>query len=551
MSALLLPKRFAPGFRQPFKKPASYTLDTSSRVAQEIGRGDVWVDVLPNAIIGVKNTRLPYAGTTKRTVTPFGDAIIGSQNASDGAEALASSTFYTDGWGKLSVVTMAYFDGSIPSSTEIELFRNTDTTGIGLSLSFYGNYLRALINTTGTAIWTASKDVAVNTTPGWYLFGMTWDGAQRSIYQVKLGGNASALRSDTCTGVIDVTDGAGDEYITIGGGRHTNAKGYDGAMVMTMVLEGYLTRQDMTALAKNPFNFLKPATPQLFFTAHGATTQTITASINAILKKQGVTATSSVDALLQSSISLTTDIDALLQKLGVTSTASIEALLQKEVSLSASIGALLKKTISTQSSIDAILSAGGIETASIDALLQKQGVTATATLNAILSKTLLLTGSIDALLQKALSTSAGLDGLLQKSVSSIASLDAILQAPGAGSVFASIDALLRKSIAISLSVDALLQRQGATTLTTIDALLRKRVTGAASLDAVLYAAANLVASLDSVIKRLGVSVSASVDAILASFSDSIYISIGRSVAIQPQSKTVVIQPQSKTVKIVR
>ncbi len=241
-----------------------------------------------------------------------------------------------------------------------------------------------------------------------------------------------------------------------------------------------------------------------------STTNTSTTSIDALVKKTGITATSSLSALLQKSFSGTVNLDALAAALK-SGNVSIDALLKAtNKSATISVDGLLQAVKTGAVSIDAAVAIIVAATSGIDALLQSS-FSATTGLDAIVSGSSTVTASLDGLLQSGKSTIAFIDALLQvgylsqtdldaiiyKVFSSTASLDALLQAVATTSI--SLDAIISGGSSTSVILDALLQTV-ATSTASIDALLQKSASNAASLDAFIQGSASAVASMDALVQ---------------------------------------------------
>jgi hypothetical protein len=234
-----------------------------------------------------------------------------------------------------------------------------------------------------------------------------------------------------------------------------------------------------------------------------------------------------------SSVTRTASLEALLEKQGILRTASANASLQKQaITVTASIGSALSKTISPTSSLGAaLLKQGLLRTTVANALAQKQGLirttsvdaalakafSAASSLNSILQKTVLTTVAADSLLQKdtGRTTSAqallekrgvilasALNAAVQKTTVLTASLNAVLNGSVTPQVIASVNALLQKLVQANASLNTLLSKQGIVCVASANAALQKAGIGkVASASAVLSKTASLNASLSAIIQQ--------------------------------------------------
>ncbi len=224
---------------------------------------------------------------------------------------------------------------------------------------------------------------------------------------------------------------------------------------------------------------------------------------------------------------ITTSLDALIQKT-ISKNLSIDALLQKSIPITLSVDAILEALQTISNNLDAQLFKSDGKTLSIDALLQNLNVTKTASIDAILSSLKTIAGDLDAQLFKAYTKALSIDGLLQRlGVTTSISIDALLSKAGAqnvsldailytlsgGAATVSIDALLNKSnVVAQFNIDALLQ-QAATETVSIDALLLKTITNSLVFDAYLQKQSISTLALDAHISKLE-TLSTGMDAIL-------------------------------------
>ncbi len=215
----------------------------------------------------------------------------------------------------------------------------------------------------------------------------------------------------------------------------------------------------------------------------GATTVTVTASLEAAIQQQ-LTLAASLDAGVQTERLLTTTADAAIAA-AITGTVDLQAVIAAVQSAQASLEAALRATADRQASLD-----GAVAT----------GQAATGDLDAVLAAVASLQSSLDAVLRAARSADASLDGVVQSAKSTAASLDAVVEAARTLSV--AMDAALTQALTVTAGLDAFIS--GAVQLSVgLDAALRKLFGVASALDAVLSAAQGATASLDAAIARVG------------------------------------------------
>lgn len=242
----------------------------------------------------------------------------------------------------------------------------------------------------------------------------------------------------------------------------------------------------------------------------GATTNTITTSIDALVKKTGITATSSLSALLQKSFSGTVSIDSLaaalksgnvsidslLKATDKTSTVSIDGLLQAAKTGTVSIDAAVAIIVAVTSGVDALLQSSFNATAGLDAIVIGSS-TVTASLDGLLQSGKSTTALIDALLQAGYLSQTDIDAIISKAFSVTSSLDALLQVVGTTSTI--LDAIISGGSSSTVTLDALLQA-GLVSTSSIDGFLQKSASSTASLDAFIQGSASAIAVLDGLVQ---------------------------------------------------
>lgn len=165
----------------------------------------------------------------------------------------------------------------------------------------------------------------------------------------------------------------------------------------------------------------------------GATTYTKTVSLDAVVKKQNILLTASLDGIVKKTQSLQVSLDAILRKNGITVTTNLDGVVKKAgITKTTSLDAAIKATLQLTASLDAVITSGGTHTL-------------TASLDAVIKKTLALAMSMDAILRKTATKTLSLDGYLILHQLLTTSLDASLSKAG---------------ITLATSMDAVLQGVG-------------------------------------------------------------------------------------------
>ena len=254
----------------------------------------------------------------------------------------------------------------------------------------------------------------------------------------------------------------------------------------------------------------QPISAIILVNPSSSSTNTSSSTIDALVQKTGITATSSLSALLQKSFSGTVSLDSLIAAVK-SGNVSIDALLQStDNSANVSVDGLLQAVKTGAVSIDAAVAIIVAATSGVDALL-KISFNVPVVLDAIVSGSSTVTASLDGFIQSGKSTTAFIDALLQagylsqtdidaiiaKSFSSTALIDALLQ--DVATTPTSLDAIISGGISASVVMDALLQA-GAVSTASIDALLQKTGYSTVSLDAFIQGSASAVAALDGLVQ---------------------------------------------------
>lgn len=170
------------------------------------------------------------------------------------------------------------------------------------------------------------------------------------------------------------------------------------------------------------------------------TTYTLTAGLDAALRKQG-TKTASLDAALKKfGLTVAASLDAALKRSGLSLTAGLDAAVFKRQVVTAALDVALRKNVSLTAGIDAVLTGDGsiAVQAAVDAALQRMGIAVTAGVDAALAKRYASTASLDAALLKVIAATAG--------------VDAALVTPG--QVAAAVDVALQRRYGLTASVDS-------------------------------------------------------------------------------------------------
>ncbi len=272
------------------RKPiGSVKLNKNNPIAKKIGSGEIFGPFSKNKIIGLdKNVELALTGTTIVKDSAKGLGFVGSVNTNDGA-SVDSSIFSSHGWSELTVISIVYYKQNGVQTNELEMYRETTSLDEGVSHAFVsdGQYLRCLINTTGTKIWTTGQDVSLSgLSEGWHVFAFTWDGSTRDIYIAELGKSATLQRSDACTGTINIVNQSSAKSV-VQGGLHSSALGYNQPQILTAILSNALTKNELDYFCKNPWSILQPDTISIPFGVSGGV-QDISPSDIASLEAFGI-----------------------------------------------------------------------------------------------------------------------------------------------------------------------------------------------------------------------------------------------------------------------
>jgi len=193
--------------------------------------------------------------------------IEATQHIDNGVK-FAPTDFSFHGANELTIITVVDFSlGNFQNSagTENEFFRQTTASGSGIAFAGMKSTqnIRSLIYTNGTYIWTAAQDQDISAYKnGFALIAMTWDGSSRHLYAGLIGGNADLLRSDNCSGSIIIQDDALSKS-TVCGGDHVSAVGPEDPVYLTILSKTAATNDEVSALCKDPYQFLKPTSSPL------------------------------------------------------------------------------------------------------------------------------------------------------------------------------------------------------------------------------------------------------------------------------------------------
>lgn len=180
----------------------------------------------------------------------------------------------------------------------------------------------------------------------------------------------------------------------------TYSIGWDGYIECIYVWDRILSEDEIAFLHREPYAVFQQLDKTRFFaSASAGTTETVTASIDALIKRTGITSVVSVDALVQQS--------------AITKTAALDALVKILQTSSVSVDAMVKAVKSGVLSIDALIQTAQSATAALDAIVKARKTSAV---------------SLDAIILGALHASVGLDALVQITAGQSISLDAIIGA---------------------------------------------------------------------------------------------------------------------------
>lgn len=251
--------------------PARPTLRANSRseLVRVLGRGEIFVPTHRGGISGVMHGRaLDFLSTTKIGYQSGRAGWQGSLNTGEGA-CINSSNYGTNGWGGLTAIFLAYCDGAWPSGGVI--CRETSATSTGIDIEMSGtNTMRCLIASSGTSFWSAGGEAALTATQGWYLIGMTWDGATRKMWQAPLGGSFSNVGTNqTVTGAIVISD-LSNAKLVVGGGLHSSNTGYDQPISLAYLADRDIGLDRLNSLARDPWQLFKTAEIVIFPAVAGA-----------------------------------------------------------------------------------------------------------------------------------------------------------------------------------------------------------------------------------------------------------------------------------------
>ena len=238
------------------KKPATAQLDFSNAIVKKIGRGEIFCATNNTPLKGLaKNSTLTLNGSTAIVTSVKGKGHQGTNSIND---YTSTDDLTLNGWGSLTALSVVYYDSSDFPPSEIDFVREAAAVGTGVSLALpTSSLMRGLIATDGTSFWTVSDDQTIDTTLGWYVVGMTWDGATRRMWQAPLGQVANELGDGvTVTGNIVIGD-SGNAKLCFQGGLHTSVYGYNQPQILNVVLEGCLTKAEIDSFCKNPWQILQ------------------------------------------------------------------------------------------------------------------------------------------------------------------------------------------------------------------------------------------------------------------------------------------------------
>lgn len=121
------------------------------------------------------------------------------------------------------------------------------------------------------------------------------------------------------------------------------------------------------------------------YTAGGATTYTKTTSLNAVVKKQGILKTASLNAVLVQTFTKTANLNSVLSKLGITVSADVNAVLHKAgITKISDINAVIQKALTKTASLDTVLTLQSLLTAAVNAIIHKANITVKSTVDYII-----------------------------------------------------------------------------------------------------------------------------------------------------------------------
>ena len=190
-----------------------------------------------------------------------GLALIGGSDTDDGLEFGVSSVSPISLHNESSLTLLFVMRLVENFTVEAGIFVERPAgSGTGISVTVpAADALRCLIATTGTSIWTAAQDEDITSFLGKYcVVGMTYDGSNRHVYIGEVGGPISLLRSDACTGTVNIASYATIATPVIGGGLTDNVFG-QGSIYSGIISRKCLSSSQVDAYCRNPYQFLVPA----------------------------------------------------------------------------------------------------------------------------------------------------------------------------------------------------------------------------------------------------------------------------------------------------
>lgn len=508
--------------------------------AKEIGGGGMTIARRGSTNYSVQWQNSSSAAITKEPTVQVGDIIVvGVSGYSDNGSSIGGNVTITGGFTKLTEVSYGLYGGDgaatgtifykIADGTEGSSFTITSVGGAypygsAVLIAFSGNGLSvdASNSTASSGASPVAPSISASTTnellinlflysdPASFTPPSGYDGYFVNSPQDTNGSAVSwdAIASSGSTGTRTATLGTSRDYLAAsvlikesGATTNTSTTNIDALVQKT----GITATSSLSALLQKSFS------GTVNFDALVAALKSGSISIDALLNSTDNSAAVSVDGLVQAVKTGAVSIDAAVSII-VSATSGVDALLQSSFSSAAALDAIVSGSSTVTASLDGLLQSGKSTTVLIDALLQS-GYLSQTDIDAIISKAFSSTASIDALLQGIATTSTGLDAIISGGSSASVVLDALLRV-GAVST-ASIDALLQKSASATSSLDAFIQGS-ASAISALDGLLQATKTGTLSLDAIIVSAGEALAAtaLDGLVQALK-SRSLSLDAMVA------------------------------------
>ena len=378
MSALLLPKRFAPGFRQPNKKPlGSYVIDWSNPLTRGLEAAFVKTsgDTLVNLVNPQKSLSAVATGDVTLATTKSGQGF----SVDGGTTGGLTGTFKLSSTSKYSMFYAGRIDYMDSSNRSFMMGQTQPLSGSGYD--YGGPYFGASFNPYFYPKNGANVGASRTYSNGEMLvWGISYTSGETNGTRQFLDG--------VLDGVKTITGAAGSAYNFQIGRRWSGINQLDHTVNVVYVWTRPLSDAEHKKLADDYYQILKPATPHLFLVPASSGT-----TVNAALESISL-------STFQSNVSLDTDIAAALESINVTTNA---ATVQADIDTNIS-GALEAVSITTNAATVQLNAniAAALESISLSTYPASLGVTVNATTEAITLSTFLASISADTSISAAL-----------------------------------------------------------------------------------------------------------------------------------------------------